>query len=227
MTVLQRRYFGFCCACVGEWLIHRPEYWLRAALSRWKTSPVDYGQIIWSLVDARIFVLGKGDRRAAPHLYTFSRNQKPSFWEYVATNEVGASYWDAQYLVVYFTFKETKFCSVYAVQVKFSWCGFASHVSRTKWCKQLTQASTHCVQGELRPFTLGPIRKRSARVEIKQEAARYCTDLQNKLDVAFNEFFLVIKAKWETTKRGQVGPAELFICESKHLCRSWVLPRST
>ena len=79
MTVLQRRYFGFCCACVAEWLIHRPEYWLRAALSRWKTSPVDYGQIIWSLVDARIFVLGKGDRRVAPLFYTFSRNQKPSF----------------------------------------------------------------------------------------------------------------------------------------------------
>lgn len=87
---------------------------------------------------------------------------------------MGASYWDAQCLVVYLTFKETKFCSVYAVLVKFSWFEFASPISRTKWCKQLTQASTDCIERKFALFPHFTSRKRSTRMQIKQEAPCYC-----------------------------------------------------
>lgn len=110
---------------------------------------------------------------------------------------MGARYWDAQCLVVYFTFKETKFCSVYAVRMKFSWFEFANRVSWTKLYKQLTQASTDCIERKFAFLPHCTSRKGSTRMQIKQEAARYCMDLQNELDVACYDNFLVIKTKWE------------------------------
>lgn len=75
-------WLSYCNVVIFGFVAHawvKKEYRLRAALSSLKTSPMDYGQIIWSPVGARMFVLEKIDRRAAPNLYTYSRNRGPSF----------------------------------------------------------------------------------------------------------------------------------------------------
>lgn len=60
-------WLSYCNVVIFGFVAHawvKKEYRLRAALSSWKTSPMDYGQIIWRPVGARMFVLEKRDRRA-------------------------------------------------------------------------------------------------------------------------------------------------------------------